>query len=446
MTPRRAGFRTRGETENDVRERGRVGRILGLSTQCGQRKTAHWAYAEPFFPGRYPGDYAWFNGRYQAGFARTSPFAPPDAVTRVPVRPFDAGTGSLFLHSRLTLRRFEAGYLRLEERHPSSTGVKPDFSLYVPEAVFETRYSALYGRHSYLSDDGRWRLGTDVSYHLYEIDPRSRFINTFSLYRDAYKYAFDRTLELREQLQHELTDASTLTLGFSYADHSALAYTADLPAPFDTSKSLASQGFLYPGSDVTDLNGRFLCAGRLEGREKEHLQRIRAATQRMGLIIDDILALSRVGRVEMRRERVDLSEVARAAAARLRSAEPGREASFEIDPGAEAWGDPSLLTLLLENLLANAWKFTSKTPRAVIEFRVTRREGGKVYAVRDNGAGFDPAQAHKLFKPFSRLHALGEYPGTGIGLATVRRIVERHGGKVWAQGEVGKGAEFSFTL
>lgn len=221
--------------------------------------TAHrYASAEPFLPRYYPGDFAWFNNQYQTGSERTSPFAPPTALTAVPVRPFDAGTNSLFMHAQLKVDDFEAGYVRTSESHPSATGVKPDFSLYVEDAVFQTDYSSLYGKHTYVSEDARWRLASQASYSLYEIDPRSKFLNTFSLYKDAFKYGYDRTLALDERLTLELSEAMPLILGFAYEDHSALAYSADLPRQFDTNQSAVSQGFNYPGSEVADLNGRSL--------------------------------------------------------------------------------------------------------------------------------------------------------------------------------------------
>lgn len=198
--------------------------------------TAHrYASDEPSMPRYYPGDFA---GR------------PP-----VPARPFDAGTGSLFAHARLTLRGFETGFLHMEETHPSATGVRPEFSLYAGPARFHTHASSLYAKHAFVTDDELWRLDSQASYRSHEIDPQSRFINSFSLFRDAYKYAFDRTFELREQLTLRVSDEVPLVLGLSYEDNSSLAYSADLDHPFDPSRSADSQGFLYPGSDVTDLNG-----------------------------------------------------------------------------------------------------------------------------------------------------------------------------------------------
>ncbi len=187
-------------------------------------------------------------------------------------------------------------------------------------------------------------------------------------------------------------------------------------------------------------------AGQLDPTGRHYLERIRAATQRMGRLIDDLLQLSRINRGEMRRERVDLSALAGAIAAELRQLEPGRQVAFAIEPGLAAWGDGALLRVALENLLGNAWKFTGRKPQATIAFGRAVYEGAPAFVVRDDGAGFDMAYAGKLFGAFQRLHAEREFPGTGIGLATVQRVVHRHGGKVWAEGAPGKGAAFYFTL
>jgi light-regulated signal transduction histidine kinase (bacteriophytochrome) len=184
----------------------------------------------------------------------------------------------------------------------------------------------------------------------------------------------------------------------------------------------------------------------LDAEARGYIERIRNATQRMGQIIDDLLLLSRVARTELRRESVDLSAVAREVDAALRAAEPGRNVAFEVTDGLHAQADERLVRLLLENLLGNAWKYTSRCARAHVSFGSGEGRGEPAFCVHDDGAGFDMAYAHKLFGAFQRLHSSSEFPGSGIGLATVARIVERHGGRVWAEGEVGKGATFSFTL
>jgi light-regulated signal transduction histidine kinase (bacteriophytochrome) len=148
----------------------------------------------------------------------------------------------------------------------------------------------------------------------------------------------------------------------------------------------------------------------------------------------------------MKFEKVDLSELVRAIAEELRSTQPNREVEFVIQPDITDSGDKSLLRILLQNLLGNAWKYTTKTKNVKIEFSINKLEGKTVYFIKDNGAGFDMTYRDKLFKPFQRLHSNSDYPGTGIGLAIVQRIISRHGGKIWAEGKIGEGATFYFTL
>jgi PAS domain S-box-containing protein len=184
----------------------------------------------------------------------------------------------------------------------------------------------------------------------------------------------------------------------------------------------------------------------LDASGRHYLQRVRDAAQHMGRLIDGLLALSRVTRTSIHSERVDLSELARAAAARLRESQPDRVVEFEIGDGFTENGDSALLGAAIENLLSNAWKFTQKRANARIEFGAVREGPQRAYFVRDNGAGFDMAHASKLFGAFQRLHTKGEFDGTGVGLATVRRIVNRHGGRVWAEGKIDEGACFHFTV
>jgi signal transduction histidine kinase len=187
-------------------------------------------------------------------------------------------------------------------------------------------------------------------------------------------------------------------------------------------------------------------AHRLDDHGRAYLERVRTETQHMGQLIDDMLNLSRVGRTEMQREPVDLTALARTIAVRLRETGPERLVEFVIQEGLIAEGDPRLLEIALSNLLDNAWKFTGKRPGGLIEFGRVPQEGQAVFFVRDNGAGFDLAYADKLFAAFQRLHKASEFPGTGIGLATVQRILHRHGGRVWAEAAVDQGATFYFTL
>ena len=189
----------------------------------------------------------------------------------------------------------------------------------------------------------------------------------------------------------------------------------------------------------------------LDAEGRDYLGRVRNASQHMGHLIDDLLNLSRVTRSTLRQEEVNLSSLVAGVARELREADPDREAEFVIEKDVTTRGDDSLLLVVLKNLLGNAWKFTRKEPVAHIEFGVAENtssghSASPVYYVRDNGAGFDMDYADKLFGAFQRLHAAREFEGTGIGLATVQRIVHRHGGRVWAEGEVGEGATFYFTL
>jgi light-regulated signal transduction histidine kinase (bacteriophytochrome) len=166
----------------------------------------------------------------------------------------------------------------------------------------------------------------------------------------------------------------------------------------------------------------------------------------MSALIDDLLDLSRITRATLRDEPVDLSAMARAIVEELRRREPGRSVTAEIAPGLSVRGDRRLLNVALENLLGNAWKFTAKRDDAHIWFGRQPGPDGDVFHVRDDGAGFDMAYADKLFAPFQRLHRPSEFEGTGIGLATVQRVVARHGGRIWARGAVDEGATISFTI
>jgi PAS domain S-box-containing protein len=183
---------------------------------------------------------------------------------------------------------------------------------------------------------------------------------------------------------------------------------------------------------------------KLDDDGKDFLHEILSNAQKMGALIDALLSLSRVSRTALRRESVDFSALIRAVGASLAAAEPDRAVILQVQDGLVVEGDPQLLRSLVENLLGNAWKFTARTPAARIAFSAI--EPGPVFVITDNGAGFDPAYADKLFAPFQRLHTVTEFPGTGVGLATVQRIVQRHGGRIWAEGSVGSGATFRFTL
>ena len=187
-------------------------------------------------------------------------------------------------------------------------------------------------------------------------------------------------------------------------------------------------------------------AEKLDSKGQDYLRRVRAGAQRMGELIDDLLELSRVGRAELTCARVDLSRTADSVLVDLKKRDPERKVLTVIEDGLQVEADGRLMRVALDNLLGNAWKFTAKRQEAKIEFRATRRDGVTTYFIRDNGAGFSMSYADKLFEAFQRLHSESEFPGSGIGLATVHRIIDRHGGRVWAEGEVDRGAIFYFTL
>jgi light-regulated signal transduction histidine kinase (bacteriophytochrome) len=187
-------------------------------------------------------------------------------------------------------------------------------------------------------------------------------------------------------------------------------------------------------------------ASMLDAKGQDYLNFVRASAQRMGELIDDLLLLSRVGRADLLRDRVDLSNVARVAAEGLKRQDPSRQVEIRIEDHLSVEADSGLMRVLLENLLGNAWKFTAKALEARIQVGAEQQDGRTVFFVRDNGAGFDMSHAKRLFSPFQRLHTESEFPGTGIGLATVYRVIDRHGGRVWADAAVDHGATFYFTI
>jgi two-component system sensor histidine kinase/response regulator len=185
---------------------------------------------------------------------------------------------------------------------------------------------------------------------------------------------------------------------------------------------------------------------KLDDRGRDYLTRIRVGAQRMSHLIDDLLSLSKVGRSNLDVRPVDLTQSAQDILAELRRLDPQRQVEWVCAPGMKAQGDGRLLRIALENLLRNAWKFTQKTAQPRIEMGMREERGAQIFFVKDNGAGFDPNYADKLFSPFQRLHSATEFEGTGIGLAIVQRVVRRHGGTAWAEGAPGQGATFYFKL
>jgi PAS domain S-box-containing protein len=273
---------------------------------------------------------------------------------------------------------------------------------------FENRY-----RHK----DGSWRL-----------------LSWKSMPADGLMYATARDITVRRRIQQELLDAKNAAEAAN-RELESFSYSVahDLRAPLRGIDGF-SQLLLEECGDAVGESGR------------RYLRLVRESTQHMAQLIDDLLELSRVTRSELTREVVDLAALAQSIVGRLRAESPARQVEVHIEPRLTHSGDPRLLGVVLANLLGNAWKYSSKRDFAIIELGRTTHDGAEAYFVRDNGAGFDMKYLHKLFGVFERLHSAQEFEGTGIGLAIVRRIVERHGGRVWARGQVDAGATFFFTL
>jgi PAS domain S-box-containing protein len=257
-------------------------------------------------------------------------------------------------------------------------------------------------------------------------DDRNRLIGASSIARDiSERYRLQAELRLQAE-----------DLEVAYRDLETFSYTVshDLRAPLRALRGLSS-------ALLED------CGASLSEAAIGYSERIQAASEHMTQLIDDLLNLARVSRAKINLQVVDLGAEAAAIAAELQHQEPDRRVRFTIQQPALATADPTLIRTVLQNLLDNAWKFTSRRDDAAIEFgMIPEGTSGSRFYVRDNGAGFDSADAEKLFKPFERLHAASEFPGTGVGLASVRQIVERHGGRTWADGASGAGATFYFTL
>jgi len=252
---------------------------------------------------------------------------------------------------------------------------------------------------------------------------------------DRLRHQQEEILRLNAELEHRVRQR-TAQLELANQELQAFSYSVahDLRAPL-----AAIQGFGHAlERELAPVAGE---------KALHYLSRMREGALRTSEMIDALLSLAQLSRAELRWEIVDLSAMALATAQGCREQEPQRQAEIVIQPGLAAYGDPRLLQLVLDNLIGNAWKFTARSPLAQISVLVEQGpEGETVYCVRDNGVGFEPAYAHNLFGAFQRLHPGSEFPGSGIGLANVRRIISRHSGRIWAQARPGEGASFYFTL
>jgi light-regulated signal transduction histidine kinase (bacteriophytochrome) len=252
--------------------------------------------------------------------------------------------------------------------------------------------------------------------------------------RNERRHAEEAVRALNEELEGRVAQrTAALTAANHELETFAYSVSHDLRAPLRSIDGF-SQTLLEDYAEKLDEEGR------------DSLQRVRKATQRMGQLIDDMLKLSRSTRGDLAVAPVDLSQLAEKIVSELKRMQPERQVDVRIAPGIVAFGDERLLDSVLENLLSNAWKFTAKREGAWIEFGAERQADRLVCHVRDNGAGFDMAHVGYLFAPFQRLHRPDEYPGNGVGLATAKRIAARHGGEIWAEGAVGRGATFRFSL
>ncbi|MBI2863890.1 MAG: AAA family ATPase [Chloroflexi bacterium] len=279
--------------------------------------------------------------------------------------------------------------------------------------------------------DGKWRW-FQTAYVIFKRDDRGTPLQSMTVAHDVTELKesegeIKRLNESLAQRARELEAANHELEAFNYS------VSHDLRAPLRSIEGF-SQALLEDCGETLGEDG------------KHYLQVIQDSTTLMAQLIDGLLSLSRVTRSDMRQMNVNLTDLAREVATGLTRAEPERKVEFTVALALAGYGDGRLLRIVLENLLENAWKFSSRMSEAKVQFGVVEREGRTAYFVSDNGAGFDMAYADKLFSPFQRLHTVSEFPGTGIGLATVQRIVRRHGGEVWAEGSVGKGATVYFTL
>jgi hypothetical protein len=285
-----------------------------------------------------------------------------------------------------------------------------------------------------LHRDGAPRFFQDDGYPLIDSEGNISSIVGFRVDVTARKRDEEKIRQMNSELERRVLER-TSELEFANREMEAFCYSIshDLRAPLRSIRGY-SEIILQEFGE------------KLNSRGEEYLKRACESAGHMNQLLDDLLRLSVISRGELQREQTDLCELARQIAAELKSAEPQRQVKFKIARGPAARGDARLLQIALGNLLSNAWKFTGRKPEAAIEFGSAEQNGERVFFVRDNGEGFEMEWKHRLFGVFERLHSAKDFPGTGIGLAIVQRIIQRHGGRVWADGKRDEGATFYFTL
>jgi hypothetical protein len=285
-----------------------------------------------------------------------------------------------------------------------------------------------------LHRDGAIRHLQDNGYPLIDAVGNVTSVVGFRVDVTARKRDEERIRQMNAELERRVLER-TAELQFANKEMEAFCYSIshDLRAPLRSIRG-------YSEIVLQEF------ASKLDGRGGDFLKRACESAAQMNQLLDDLLRLSVISRGELQREETDLSEMAQEVVSNLKSAEPSRKVKLKIGRGLKARGDARLLQIALGNLLGNAWKFTGRKPNATVEFDLIHKDGERIFIVRDNGEGFDMEWKHRLFGVFERLHSASDFPGTGIGLAIVQRIIQRHGGRVWAEGKCGEGAAFYFTL